>query len=206
MEEKQEGQCAGTFPRYWYNSKLKRCERFIYTGCKGNRNQFGTEDECKRMCLEGYQSPVGEVGNLSALFSTVPGHQLIYEFGGNEINDGGPPVDCVISEWTPWGNCSATCGSGKRQRSRQIEVFARNGGRACPEHMVQERRCELRPCAIQKCHIKPWSTWSACPVTCGDGQQFRRRRIIRPHRYVDEDEDPACNAPEKEHRPCHVKC
>lgn len=55
-------------------------------------------------------------------FPAVPGHQLIYEFGANEINDGGPPVDCVISEWTPWGNCSATCGSGKRQRSRQIEV------------------------------------------------------------------------------------
>lgn len=33
-------------------------------------------------------------------------------------------MDCVISEWTPWGNCSAKCGSGKRQRSRQIEVSA----------------------------------------------------------------------------------
>lgn len=62
MEEKQEGQCAGTFPRYWYNAMLKRCERFIYTGCKGNRNQFETEDECKRRCLENYESPMGEVG------------------------------------------------------------------------------------------------------------------------------------------------
>uniref|UniRef100_A0A0R3S2S9 Spondin-1 n=1 Tax=Elaeophora elaphi TaxID=1147741 RepID=A0A0R3S2S9_9BILA len=197
MEDKQEGQCAGTFPRYWYNSKLKRCERFIYTGCKGNRNQFETEDECKRMCLESYESPVGEF---------VPGHQLVNEFGVDQVNDGGPPVDCVISEWTPWGNCSATCGSGKRQRSRQIEIFPRNGGRSCPEHMVQELRCELRPCAIQNCHIKPWTMWSPCSVTCGDGKQIRRRRIIRPHRYVDDEEDSPCNAPEKESRLCHVEC
>ncbi|VDK29799.1 unnamed protein product [Anisakis simplex] len=92
---------------------MNRCERFIYTGCKGNRNQFETEDECKRFCVKGYESPMGEV---------VPGHQLINEFGVDQVDDGGEPVDCVISEWTPWGNCSATCGSGKRQRSRQIEA------------------------------------------------------------------------------------
>uniref|UniRef100_A0A914ZKI1 Spondin-1 n=1 Tax=Parascaris univalens TaxID=6257 RepID=A0A914ZKI1_PARUN len=196
-EEKQEGLCAGTFPRYWYNSKLKRCERFIYTGCKGNRNQFETEDECKRFCVEGYESPVGEV---------VPGHQLINEFGVEQVEDGGEPVDCVISEWTPWGNCSATCGSGKRQRSRQIEVFPRNGGRACPEHMVQEIKCELRPCALHTCLVGAWSQWSPCTVTCGEGKQTRRRRIMRPLDFLDNEFDPNCSIPEKEARYCTVAC
>lgn len=31
-----------------------------------------------------------------------------------------------------------------------FQVFPRNGGRACPEHMVQEIKCELRPCG--KCN------------------------------------------------------
>lgn len=64
LEDKQEGQCGGIYPRFWYNATSKRCERFIYTGCKGNRNQFETADACKRMCLEGYESPHGEVGKV----------------------------------------------------------------------------------------------------------------------------------------------
>lgn len=61
-EEKLTGQCQGKFPRYWYNAKKKVCERFIYTGCKGNRNQFRTKEECKRTCLPGYQGK--KVGKL----------------------------------------------------------------------------------------------------------------------------------------------
>lgn len=195
-EEKMEGQCAGTFPRYWYNAETKTCERFIYTGCKGNRNQFATEDECKRICLEGYESPMGEV---------VPGHQLINEFGVDVVDDGGDPVDCVISEWTPWGNCSAKCGTGKRQRSRQIEVFPRNGGRSCPEHLVQELRCNLRPCPINSCILGIWSPWSPCSVTCGEGKQFMRRRITRPRNYVGGEEDPNCDASDKKIRRCTMR-
>ncbi|MFH4976959.1 hypothetical protein AB6A40_003668 [Gnathostoma spinigerum] len=197
QEEKAPGQCAGTFPRYWYNAKEKRCERFIYTGCKGNRNQFETEDDCKRMCLEGYESPFGEV---------VPGHQLINEFGVDQINDGGDPVNCVISEWTPWSSCSATCGYGKRKRSRQIEVFPRNGGRSCPEHLTQEIRCDLRPCAHSFCQVGPWSQWSYCTQTCAGGTQSRRRRVYKPPNHMDHPEDMACYAHEEEARDCGTPC
>jgi hypothetical protein len=55
QEEKEEGQCGGTFPRYWYNNETNGCERFIFSGCKGNRNQFETEEECKLFCIPGYK-------------------------------------------------------------------------------------------------------------------------------------------------------
>ena len=30
------------------------------------------------------------------------------------------PVDCVLTEWSEWGECNAKCDSGKRHRSRGV--------------------------------------------------------------------------------------
>ncbi|XGW09635.1 hypothetical protein V3C99_011707 [Haemonchus contortus] len=192
QEPKEEGQCGGTFPRYWYNHEKKKCERFIFTGCKGNRNQFDTEDECKRACFEGYEK------------SSVPNHQLIDELGIAEVNDGGQPVPCEMNEWTPWGGCSVTCGRGKRTRTRQIKTFPRNGGTPCPEHLIQELRCELRPCPSAQCRVGSWSRWSRCSVSCGEGVQVRRRRIQKGRNG--DWEEAECNEKEVEERMCRLPC
>ncbi|EPB70350.1 thrombospondin type 1 domain protein [Ancylostoma ceylanicum] len=172
QEPKEEGQCGGTFPRYWYNHEKQKCERFVYTGCKGNRNQFETEDECKRVCVPGY-----EIEKSS-----------------------GDPVPCEMNEWTPWGQCSVTCGRGKKTRTRQIKTFPRNGGTPCPEHLIQELRCELRPCPSTKCRAGSWSRWSRCSVTCGEGVQTRRRRVQKGRNGDWEEEE--CKEKETEERIC----
>ena len=48
-------------------------------------------------------------------------------------------VDCQLSEW---GQCSTTCGAGKKHRS--IEVSAQNGGNQC-EDLTQDCNQELCP-------------------------------------------------------------
>ena len=62
------------------------------------------------------------------------------------IDDGGEPVDCMVTEWSPWDDCSVTCDSGQRMRTRAVKVFPRNNGRACPTNLKQKRHCHMRPC------------------------------------------------------------
>ncbi|CEF70857.1 Thrombospondin, type 1 repeat and Proteinase inhibitor I2, Kunitz metazoa domain and Reeler domain and Spondin, N-terminal domain-containing protein [Strongyloides ratti] len=198
-EDKAEGQCGGVFPRYWYNSNTSKCERFIYTGCKGNRNQFETEKECKQLCVK----------NMNVDKVVIPGHQLIGEFGGEDtiIEDGGERVDCILNEWSPWSECSTTCGRGKRTRNKSIKVFPRNGGTPCPSglHLIQERKCDNRPCESKGCRLGNWGMWSRCSQEC-DGIQFRRRRIFKSRNYIDNENDPNCYLPESEERKCNENC
>lgn len=44
------GPCQGSFINWFYNKGTGFCEQFIYGGCKGNDNNFLTEDACKHKC------------------------------------------------------------------------------------------------------------------------------------------------------------
>jgi len=47
---KKPGKCKAYFPRYYYDSKKKSCQKFIYGGCQGNANNFKSLEECERKC------------------------------------------------------------------------------------------------------------------------------------------------------------
>ncbi|GFV25247.1 tissue factor pathway inhibitor [Trichonephila clavipes] len=49
-QKKQVGPCKAAIPRYYYNKKTKKCEKFIYGGCNGNSNNFRTLEDCKATC------------------------------------------------------------------------------------------------------------------------------------------------------------
>ncbi|XP_077551060.1 papilin-like [Haemaphysalis longicornis] len=44
------GPCLAYFPRYYFNSTLMSCQKFIYGGCQGNANNFQTLQECQQRC------------------------------------------------------------------------------------------------------------------------------------------------------------
>jgi hypothetical protein len=45
------GPCLAALPRFYFNSKTGKCEKFVYGGCQGNSNNFKTEADCKATCV-----------------------------------------------------------------------------------------------------------------------------------------------------------
>nr|XP_014340918.1 PREDICTED: kunitz-type protease inhibitor 1 [Latimeria chalumnae] len=47
---KKVGHCRGSFERWYYVPATLKCEKFIYGGCKGNKNNYLEEWECMQAC------------------------------------------------------------------------------------------------------------------------------------------------------------
>ncbi len=47
---KEVGLCKALIPRYYYNTKTRKCEKFYYGGCGGNKNNFKTLSQCNGKC------------------------------------------------------------------------------------------------------------------------------------------------------------
>ena len=62
------------------------------------------------------------------------------------VRDANAPVDCIVSDWSDWTECSAACGGGVSERTRAILAEARNGGQVCPKRSVKKRRCNTHDC------------------------------------------------------------
>ncbi len=74
--------------------------------------------------------------------------------------------------WSEWGDCSATCGGGMRQRIRQCaNPTLRNGQLVCDGEAIEEVRCSEEACP----EWGEWAPWSDCTSSCGGGTRDRHR-------------------------------
>lgn len=46
------GPCGANKERFYYNVTVGECQIFEYSGCRGNKNNFLTINECQRQCVK----------------------------------------------------------------------------------------------------------------------------------------------------------
>ncbi|XP_072198495.1 thrombospondin type-1 domain-containing protein 7B [Excalfactoria chinensis] len=122
-------------------------------------------------------------------------------------------VDCRLSAWSAWSQCSQTCGSGGQMvRGRTVLLKAAAEGRPCPGQLSQHRSCPVKPC--YSWHLGPWSSCRLQGGQCGDGLQVRNLTCVVHDASVSATSKPVENAlcaelPLKEsvlQLPCSVPC
>jgi hypothetical protein len=43
-----------------------------------------------------------------------------------------PAIDCVVSAWSPYSDCTKACGTGSKEKTRTVTKNTHYGGVACP--------------------------------------------------------------------------
>lgn len=84
------------------------------------------------------------------------------------------PVDCRLTQWTQWSECSKTCGNDAvRTKHRSILQEPNQKGRPCPATLTQDKPCKAVPCY-------DWAItqWTECTTLIGEcGAGVRRRNV-----------------------------
>lgn len=116
------------------------------------------------------------------------------------------PKDCVVSEWSAYGECDRTCGSGVKTRTRTVKKWPQFGGALCPK-LDDIARCNEHACPID-CKYTEWSDYDdvECDRSCGTGHQYRYRGITRHESFggkacPETKQSRACNT-----HPCPLDC
>lgn len=118
----------------------------------------------------------------------------------NMANSVGERIDCMVTDWTPWEECTEKCGKQYVTRTRMIKRQPENGGKKCPKKLTRRRKCRLPKCP-RDCKVTAWSEWSACTATCGpEAVKERKRGIVKKPRNGGMDcpslmERQSCNLP-----------
>ncbi|GBL77956.1 Tissue factor pathway inhibitor [Araneus ventricosus] len=63
------GPCRAGFYNYYFNRRTGQCEKFLYGGCRGNKNNFQKKEECEKACTKTKPIPKFECLEMNGLFT-----------------------------------------------------------------------------------------------------------------------------------------
>eukprot|EP00929_Paragymnodinium_shiwhaense_P050191 TRINITY_DN25294_c0_g2_i1.p1 TRINITY_DN25294_c0_g2~~TRINITY_DN25294_c0_g2_i1.p1 ORF type:complete len:1607 (+),score=365.13 TRINITY_DN25294_c0_g2_i1:131-4951(+) len=116
-------------------------------------------------------------------------------------NNGPHPRDCVLTDWSRWTDCSASCGSGVHSRMRRIKHDAADAGLPCRGKLMESKVCDAGVCDNSDCRMGAWTEWSACDeYGKGNPQRYRHRQVEK----AAEGAGKRCHVPLQETQGCDV--
>ena len=68
---KETGPCRNIRTRFHYNPSTKKCEAFVYGGCKGNGNNFPSIEDCHITC-KSFLDENGVTGDMKEIHVKTP--------------------------------------------------------------------------------------------------------------------------------------
>ncbi|KAM3831066.1 amyloid beta precursor like protein 2 isoform 2-T2 [Vipera latastei] len=71
-QEAMTGPCRAVMPRWYFDMYKKKCIRFIYGGCGGNRNNFESEEYCMAVCKKMIPPTPLPTDDVDVYFETPP--------------------------------------------------------------------------------------------------------------------------------------
>jgi hypothetical protein len=171
------GSCTGNNSRWYFDPQVEACLEFLYSGCRGNRNNFETQDRCESACKKYKEEEDEDADVTTTASSALQAESHVLE---NNASTDEAAVDCVVSRWSPWSFCSVSCGRGIKTKTRTIQVHARNGGKPCPKKMLKKKKCKVTCGKVEPvdCSLSEWTSWSPCTLTCGSRSVRQRTRSV----------------------------
>lgn len=212
LGEKYRGrQCNNPEPKYGGVNCSRLGSRYESASCNeqpcpvdGGYTEWSSFSECSKSCENGTQFRYRNCTNPAPAHGGKNCSSLGIDFIMIPCNTHICPIDGGYTEWTNFTECSKTCGSGTKFRTRNCSnPFPQFGGKHCSVNGPEKEIifCNTDPCPIDGGYTA-WTKFSECSKPCGNGTRFRFRNCTNPRpqhggrncsRYGDDIEILFCN-------------